>query len=401
MRMTYKDWDSKLARKYDPIIRYGLFGEEDDNEGLGGGGADNESSGSSSSGAGGQSGIDGLDALGAAASRYSGGAQSEGGQVMHDDAAGQGYQNYTNTSNQQASDPLGDIFAGLAEAEVRAAEIMAAATEAAAAQIKKGMEEAAKATIESAKIASAAVLKQADISDKRIREFWNAARNDLKPIIDQGRFASDEMASMLGIKDSNGRLVEFDDQDTLDTPRAKFAMEWGNRALQNSAVGTSQSGSNARATIEFGQGLAMQQFDKRLEQLGVLAQGGWNAARDQANAATQTGNTFAQVHSQAGSDLAGIQNTKATNLSNIYTQGSSGIANAYLTGAQSRVGLITGLATAGANLQIAQMNNEAQLAAYQQSQSNQQKNSIWGAIGTIGGAAIGGPLGGFIGGLFS
>lgn len=383
----FKDWDYKIAERHDPLVRWGLFG-------LAGGGAGN-TGGQANDGGAGAGGMN--DATGSR-----GGSNNAGGEGGGSDGSNTSpYPTNTGNGTASGSDPLGDIFAGLAAAQVEAANIMAEATRQAAEQIRAGQEAAAKATIESAKIASAAVLEQANIADERIREFWDAARADLKPIIDQGRFASDEMAAMMGIADSQGNITPWDGSDLAETPGYQWAFDQGNRALQNSAVGTALSGANTRATIEYGQGMANQQFNTRLEQLGFLAQGGWGAARDQANAATQTGNTFANVHMQAGSDLANIQNTKGSNLSNIYTSGGNNMANITMQGAQSRAGLITGLATAGANLQMAQMNNQATMAAASQSASASRSNSMMGAIGTIGGALLGGPLGGFLGGLFS
>lgn len=373
----FKDWDYKIAERQAPLVRWGTYISAE--------GGSPDTSGVGSAGGG------GMDTSGVGSATGRGGSNNAGGEG----GGGDGPSNYpTNTGNgtTSGSDPLGDVFAGLAAAQVEAANIMAEATRQAAEQIKAGMEAAAKATIESAKIASAAVLEQANISDTRLREFWDAARADLKPIIDQGRYASDEYAAMMGIADSKGNITPWDGKDLEETPGYKWAFEQGNRALQNSAVGNALSGANTRATIEYGQGMASQQFNSRLAQLGFLIEGGWGASRDQANAATQTGNAFANVHSQAGSDLANIQNTKGSNLSNIYTSGGNNMANITMQGAQSRAGLITGLATAGANLQMAQMNNQATINAANISAKNSRSNSLIGLAGTV--------LGGFLGGMF-
>ncbi len=373
MSGVFKEWDARIAARHDPAIRYGTYilsGSEGPTA-VGAGG-----------GVGGAS--EGMHGVGAAR-----GNPSQGGEANGDFASN--YGGNASSSNAAANDPLGDIFQGLADAEVRAAGIMAEAQRQAAAEIRAGMEAAAQATIESAKIAAAAVLEQANIADARVREFWDVARADLKPIIDQGRFAADEYASMMGIANADGTVVPFDQSDLEETPGYQWDFNQAQRALQNSAQGTALSGANTLNTIGMAQQLSSQAFQNRLDGLGFLAQGGWNAARDQANAATQTGSTYADIHTTAGSNLADIYSQQGSDLSRSYITGSQGIANTAMAGAESRVGLITGLATAGANLRMSQM------LANQRSQDS-KRSGIMGLIGTGVGAFFGGPAGAAIGG---
>ncbi len=206
-----------------------------------------------------------------------GGRYGSGDDVFDRDGPSGSYASNASASNASGADPLGSIFQGLADAEVRAAEIMAGAQAQAAGEIRAGMEAAARATIESAKVAAAAVLEQANIADARVREFWDVARADLKPIIDQGRFAADEYASMMGIANADGTVVPFDQSDLEETPGYQWNFDQAQRALQNSAQGTALSGANTLNTIGMAQQLSSQAFQERLSGLGFLAEGGWNA----------------------------------------------------------------------------------------------------------------------------
>ena len=358
-------WEDRWASRFDIERKYGLFGEEDDSMG-GFAGRSNDNQAAENEAQHGGGGGDDREPDG---NEPRGSSRSSAADAV-----------------KRAHDPMGDIFGGLAAAQKEAAGIIAEATKKAAAEIRHGMEAAAKATIEAAKLAANAVLEKARISDARLREFWGAAVKALNPIIRQGRFASDEVASMLNIQDSYGRKIKFDTSSLEETPGYQFAFDQGQKAVDNSAVGTALSGAHAKSLVEYGQGMANQRFDTHLNQLLQVSQGGWNAARDKANAATQTGTSLAQAHTQAGTNLANIYSNRGNQLADISMTGSGNIANTYMGGAEMRAGLITGLATAGANIQMAQLNHDATIQAAQISADAQRSNSRSSGLGTLFGA---------------
>ena len=95
---------------------------------------------------------------------------------------------------------------------------------------------------------------------------------------------------------------------------------------------------------------------------------------------------------QRGINLATIYGTEGANLSNIAMSGNTNKANTVMqtggaraslassTGAQ-HTGIITGLATAGANLSIAQMNNETAIEVARLQGRSDSRNSAGGIFG--------------------
>lgn len=252
--------------------------------------------------------------------------------------------------------PLDAVFSDLQAAEGEASAILAAAYENAAAAIGHGQEAAAQATIEAAEIAAASVLESAQIADTRIRDFFNQSKQYLLPIIEQGNYANDEIASMLGIRNSKGDVVPFDLSVLEETPGYQFQLEQGSRAVENSAVGQRLSGAQVKAQEEFGQGLAAQYFDRRIQQLGLLGTQGTDAAQSLAQAATSAGANAGQVFSAQGAQLSSVYNNQGNNLANIYSSGGESLANLALGVGAQQAGLVTDLASLGGNLSIAQLN---------------------------------------------
>jgi hypothetical protein len=290
--------------------------------------------------------------------------------------------------------------------------------------VNQGMDKAAAAVIAASDKAADAVMRGHKLADKRVREFWREAKKDLQPIVSQGRFARDEMAAMLGIRNSQGKIVEWDQETLSQTPGFKFQYEWGRRAVENSAVGAQLGGRAARALTEFGQGLASQRFDTHFGQLSVIAAQGAEAAGIKAGLATQTGGQLGQQAITTGNTLGNIYMTEGGQLANVFMQGhgqlaghamtaagqaagatmqagatqagnimqgSVALANNHLAAAIERATIVGEMASAGANLQLSHMMHEAEMANQRRSSRNSLFGDLLGGAGGIltGIAAIG------------
>ena len=137
-------------------------------------------------------------------------------------------------------------------------------------------------------------------------------------ILERSDAAEGKIADMLGVGKN-----EYDTSELTKTPGYNFQFEQGNRALQNSAVGTSLSGDQSRKTIEYGQGFAQSYFSKRISDLNILAQLG-SFSRGQFTTAT----------SAAGGQLAALGGVRSElhkshgeNVSDVFTDLGSATAN--------------------------------------------------------------------------
>ena len=306
----------------------------------------------------------------------------------------------------------GLINAGLEQANAiiegaigRANDIIAAGQKRAEELIAEGMDKAAAAVIEASERAASAVLEGHRIADRRVRAFWREAKKDLQPIIRQGRYARDEMAAMLGIRNSRGKIVAWDADTLEETPGFKFQYEWGKRAVENSATGRVLSGQSARELTEFGQGLAATRFDQHYAQLAELANMGAVSAGIKGQLATQTGGQLGDQAITTGTNLGNIHMGTGNQLSGIYMQGygdmarnqmsaslgqaqnvmSGGISMASntMSGAMAAAGIHTELASQQVNLSLAQMQHEQAMAQIAADRSAARSNSRYSLFGTI------------------
>ena len=274
------------------------------------------------------------------------------------------------TAQETARDQFNEATA---EAEAQIAEAVAQATW----FLEQGEKKGAAAAIEGARKAADAIMKSADQGESAVREFWNKANEALAPVVRQGNFGRDEMASMLGVPNARGELVPFNAKSLSETPGYRFKFNEGQRALENSAVGTALSGAQVKGSIEFGQGLASEYFNKRVDQLGLLAQMGLTASQSQAQAATQAGANISQLRSNAGGQLGNAYTGEATSLANIYQQTGAAQSNNYMTAGSAMSALTQGkgmfnsqlttdLATTNANLTMSEYMNRQSIARQKQ-----------------------------------
>ena len=200
-----------------------------------------------------------------------------------------------------------------------ASELTDAAYDEALGYLDAGYDQAAMEIIAGAKIASRHILEYGGLSIDAQERFYEIADEKLAPFVRQGLVAQDEMASMLGIPNSNGELVPYDLNDLRETPGYQFQFEEGVRAVDASgaARGTQLSGRQMKELTTYGDKLAQLYFGTRLNQLGALFEGGLNAATNQAELAYRTGQGIGSTYEGMGSNLADIEMGKAEGMANL------------------------------------------------------------------------------------
>ena len=182
--------------------------------------------------------------------------------------------------------------------------------------IEEGRDEAAKNIIQYGELAAQSILESAGAGEDALREFWGEAKSLLQPIVDVGMYAFDEYASMMGIRNSSGELVPYNTDKLRETPGYQFRFQEGQRAVENSAVGSYLSGESAKAINNYGQGMAAGYFDTRVNQLGMGMELGAGAA-----------NNLAGMAGQVGSELNASRQSQGVNLAKIYGGMGSDLAN--------------------------------------------------------------------------
>jgi len=135
---------------------------------------------------------------------------------------------------------LSDASALLDAAFLEAAGLLEAGHHAAAAHI-----------IQAAKTASRHILEYSNLSIESQKEFYKIADSKLQPFVEQGQFAMDEYASMLGIPNSAGELVPYDVADLRETPGYQFQFQEGQRAVEGSAVGRVLGGRHVKNQFSY------------------------------------------------------------------------------------------------------------------------------------------------------
>ena len=146
------------------------------------------------------------------------------------------------------------------------------------------------------------------------------------PTIAQGRFAADEIASMLGIKNSEGQLIPFDiDKLTKIGGKPLPAFQAGIRAVENSAVGKKLSTEQAERAASFGADF----FGQRVNQLEPVANRGASAESINAQLQGQTGRNIGNTLFNSGQAGANIFKQRGVDLGRVFlssTLGQAGIS---------------------------------------------------------------------------
>jgi len=250
-------------------------------------------------------------------------------------------------------------------------------------QAKKG----AKAQVEAGDRASALEQQSADKQLALQREIWEKQQADYKPYLEQGTWGinrlgdlmknqyqapmSAEALAQVKNKRSASRLTEpvnnkgggflnnpFDSylaskgltggQFDTNNPAYQFQLKQGQQALDRSSAarGMGYSGAQMKGALQFGQGLASQEYDKQYNRasgefgdyynrLAGLAQGGQQAAGSMA----QAGGQYANNASNTFGNLSNAQTSILGQQANARASGYAGQANAITGGLNSLTNL--------------------------------------------------------------
>ena len=206
----------------------------------------------------------------------------------------------------------------------------------------------------------AAILEQQS-ADKQLalqREIWEKQQADYKPYLEQGQYGINTLGNLM--KSGSGQLNNpFDTYlkskglagGKFDTsnPAYQFQLKQGQQALDRSSAarGMGYSGAQMKASQEYGQGLASQEYDKQynrasgefgdyFNRLAGLSQGGQQAAGSMANAGSQyansASNTFGNLSNAQTSILGQQANARASGYAanaNAVTGGLNSLTNLY------------------------------------------------------------------------
>lgn len=206
----------------------------------------------------------------------------------------------------------------------------------------------------------------------------NAASSQLAPYADIGLGATQQLANLYGISyasQGNGQAVTGPNgvitpansnmansslggasaeraaqTQFTQSPDYNFAFTQGLQALDRSAAatGTLGSGGQSKAAIEFGQGLASQQYGNYFARLQSLSGMGQTASGSLANVLQNGGNSIGATQLNAGNSQANTLLTGAGQQGNTLVQGANNQASTLQSGANAEANTLVGTGTAQA-----------------------------------------------------
>lgn len=197
------------------------------------------------------------------------------------------------------------------------------------------------AQVEAGNYAAQLEKESADAQLALQKQIWEKQQADQMPYLQQGQSAIGKLGGLMGgndpFKDYLAKAGLSGGQFNTNNPQYQFLQKQGQQALDRSAAarGMGYSGAQMKASQQFGQGLASQQYDKEYDRasqefgnyynrLAALAQGGQQAA-------TTTGQQGAQYAQGAGNTLAGLSNART----NILGQQANARASGYAANANA------------------------------------------------------------------
>ena len=211
-------------------------------------------------------------------------------------------------------------------------------------QAKKGVE----AQVEAGDRASALEAQSADKQLALQREIWEKQQADYKPYLEQGQYGINTLGNLM--KSGSGQLNNpFDSYlaskglagGKFDTsnPAYQFQLKQGQQALDRSSAarGMGYSGAQMKASQEYGQGLASQQYDKEynrasgefgdyFNRLSGLAQGGQQATTSLQNAGSQYANSASNTFGNLSNAQTGILGQQANARASGYTANANALS---------------------------------------------------------------------------
>ena len=212
-------------------------------------------------------------------------------------------------------------------------------------EAKKGVE----AQVEAGDRASALEAQSADKQLALQREIWEKQQADYKPYLEQGQYGINTLGNLM--KSGSGQLNNpFDTYlkskglagGKFDTsnPAYQFQLKQGQQALDRSSAarGMGYSGAQMKASQEYGQGLASQEYDKQYNR----ASGEFGDYFNRLAGLATGGQQVTSALSSAGGQYANNSSTTLGNLSNAQTSILGQQANARASGYAANANALSG-----------------------------------------------------------
>jgi hypothetical protein len=277
------------------------------------------------------------------------------------------------------------------------------------AQQPHGLEGAEQATLIGARLG----LQNLGDTQSQVQNIFGRGGQNLQPFQQQGSQAYDLQASLSGAMGPEAQAQAY--QQFQRSPGQQFLQQEGERALLRNAaaIGGLGGGNVRRSLLEYGQGLAQQDFANQFDRLGQLSSAGLNAASTgaqlqgqqagiQANLGqygaqipVQTGAAIAQNRFQTGRDIGAARADTSTHLANLMSQQGAGTSD-IIGGGAAQVNQLYQMAAQGDVASREQLGAFlANLAGQQGSQYGQQQftpiqpPSMLGGVGKLAGGLSG------------
>jgi hypothetical protein len=208
-----------------------------------------------------------------------------------------------------------------------------------------------------------------------------ASRQDLNPYATAGQDALRTQRALAGL---DGQAAF--DAAYQESPQMKFLREQGERAaLRNAAATGGVTGGNVLKELSrFNTGLASQDLQNQIANIGALTGQGYNAASNQARVNMQTGLPAAQAISNLGNNLAFGRTRVGEQLADQYATTGNNLSNIYQNQGINLANMIGG--------QTANINNAINNAAINEAAAQTGfSNNLATSIGNTGAALAGVP----------
>lgn len=199
------------------------------------------------------------------------------------------------------------------------------AIDAATGEINAGIEAAiasneagAAAVIEASKIAAKAILDAAQLGIDAQERFFAIADKKLTPFVEQGYIAQDELASMIGIPNSEGKIVPYDLDKLRQTPGYQFVFDETVEGVLRSAIGNKLSSGTREEIENRSAGLASQTFNDRVTTLSSVADRGAQSGAALGQIAANFGGNIGQIASASGGQQAQVFMNQGNQLADLF-----------------------------------------------------------------------------------
>jgi hypothetical protein len=228
-------------------------------------------------------------------------------------------------------------------------------------------------------------------TQSQVENIFGRGAQNLQPFQQQGGQAYALQAALSGAMGPEAQAQAY--QQFQRSPGQQFLQQEGERALTRNAaaIGGLGGGNVRRSLLEYGQGLAQQDFANQFDRLGQLSSAGLNAASTgaqlqgqqagiQANLGqlgaqipVQTGAAIAQNRFQTGRDIGTARANTSTALANLMSQQGAGISD-IIGGSAAQINQLYQMAAQGDVAAKEQLGVVlANLSAQQGSQYGQQQ----------------------------